>query len=620
MAKGQAEIAVIVGIVIVAAVVVIYAIPNIIPSGVPAGVKAKYDSVEASFEGLVLAGSQDTMTRLSTNGGYPDNQSFLLDSVKFLGKDVPYWQNGGQVKYPDVKANFDAGLRDYITRNKDTILQASGMAGVEFGQHQVSTKFFDDKIVVTVNMPTTIDGQRISQPYVVEVQSRLSQINDFAKGFSQYDSSQRPLEYFTISSIVLSPIEEDSHIVPTYVHLTQCGEYVFKSWWDVKPAMEDTVRKTLANTYMPGKAPENFMMNSPSPKYTLVPISGKRYESLDVNFFLPDEFSLDQSNFQFTPDPISATSNIIPMVGACMSDPVYVKYYISYPAIVRVKDPLTQNVFQFALDVYIKDNVPGQWASQGGYQDDAQKQICSNYQCVGDFLVKDSSGMPVESVDILFMGCDLGRTGSDGRLRTAAPCGIGPLQVYHPSYTTPIRMESSDNISGLTISVVKKPNIRLHFYEVTVQNLSLTKEYRINKADVSVLDENRNVYMNFYDVSGSKSYERGFGIMASSVSNMPAGLYVIGAVLYSKDKDAQGISRLTELGGIMLDYTLSKDLDGKDLYVYLPKAIEYRQLTDDSQKAYSMMLLSSILNKCGLGPLNETVSSFNGCTVGYDAV
>ncbi len=620
MPKGQAEIAVIVGIVIVAAVVVIYAIPNIIPSGVPLGVKAKYDSFKASFEGLLLAGSQDTMSKMSTNGGYIDNRSFQLGSVKFLGKDVPYWQYGGQVKYPDIKANFEAGLREYITQNKESMLQALDMSGVEIGQHQVSTRFLDDKIEITVNMPTTIDNQKISLPYKAEVQTRLSQMNDFSKGFAQYDAAQRPLEYYTISSIVLSPIEEDTHIVPTYVHFTECGEYVFKSWWDVKPAMEDTIKTTLANTYMPGKAPKNYMMTSSSPKYTLVPINGKRYESLDVNFFLPDEFSLDQSNFQFTPDPISASSKIIPMVGACMSDPVYVKYYISYPAIVRVKDPLTQNVFQFAVDVFIKDNLPGQWASQESYQGDAQKQICSNYQCTGDFLVKDASGRPVESVDVIFMGCDLGRTGQDGRLRTAAPCGIGPIQVYHPSYMAPIRMASSDNISGLAITVVKTPNVKLHFYEVAVQNLSLTSEYRINKADVKPIGENRNVYMNFYSVASSKLYERGFSTRASQISDMPAGLYVIGGVLYSKESDAQGISSLSELGGIMLDYTLSESMDGKDLYVYLPSTIEYRQLATDGQKSYSMMLLSSLLNKCGLGPLLAEEASFNGCTVKYDAV
>src|SRR4030042_2972434 len=67
MAKGQAEFAVIIGIVIVAAVVIIYALPNITNPIIPSGT---YGMFKASFERLVRAGAQDTMSRLSAYGGY----------------------------------------------------------------------------------------------------------------------------------------------------------------------------------------------------------------------------------------------------------------------------------------------------------------------------------------------------------------------------------------------------------------------------------------------------------------------------------------------------------------------------------------------------------------------
>jgi len=611
MAKGQTEIVVVLGIVIVAIVVILYAVPNILPSDVPQAIKAKYDSVKASFESLVMDGAQDTMRRLSVNGGYLDNQSFQLGSVTFLGKEVPYWQHNGQVKYPNVKDNFIRGLREYLVNNKDTVAQTLNMAGVELGDPQVSANFLANKIVITVNMPVTIDGTKVSKPYSVEVQTRLSEIDEFAKGFAAYDASKRPFEYYTLSSMIISPIEQDVHTVPTFIFLTECGDYVFKSWWDVKPEMENVIKTTLGQTYMPGKAPNNTMMTSGSPKYMLVPINGKRYETLDVNFHLPDDFALDQASFQFSPDPIMVTSKIIPMVGQCQSDPVYVNYYVSYPVIVRVKDSLTQNVFQFSLHVFIKDNKPGVWTASG-YETDIQKQICSNPQCTAGITLKDSAGMPVDYASITFMGCDLGTTNAQGVLMAPAPCGLGPIQIYKQGYDTYSRMESSDRLPGLTISLLKTPSITAHFYQVIVQNLSLNGKYDISLNAVNALQTGQVVYMNFFDIANVKSYQAGYSTAGGQISGMPAGYYVIGGTLLSKG---------TELGAFIINYSLSESLDGKDLYIYLPDELGYQSLTDSAQKAGATVTLTNVLIKCGLGPLSlSEIKNFKGCSVGYNEV
>ena len=611
MAKAQTEIVVVLGIVVVAVVVILYALPNIIPSDVPQAIKAKYDSVKASFESLVMDGAQDTMRKLSMNGGYLDNSSFLLGSVTFLGKEVPYWQYNGQVKYPNVRDNFVQGLREYLANNKDTVAQSLNMAGVELGDPQVSANFLANKIVITVNMPVTIDGTRVSKPYSVEVQTRLNEIDEFAKGFAAYDASKRPFEYYTLSSIIISPIEQDVHTVPMFIFLTECGEYVFRTWWDVKPHMENVIRTTLAQTYMPGKAPNNTMMASSSPKYMLVPINGKRYESLDVNFHLPDSFSLEQKDFQFSPDPISVTSKIIPLVGQCQSDPVYINYYVSYPVIVRVKDPLTQNVFQFALHVFIKDNKPGDW-SASGYESDIQKQICSNPQCAADITVKDSAGRPVDYASITFMGCNLGTTNTQGRLTVPAPCGLGPLQIYKQGYDSYSRMESSDRLSGLSISLAKTPIITAHFYQVIVQNISLNGKYDISQNGVGPIETGKVVYMSFFDIANVKSYQMGYSSAGGRISGMPAGYYVIGGSLLSKGN---------ELGSFLINYSLSESLDGKDLYIYLPDELGYQSLTDSSQKAGATVTLTNVLIKCGLGPVSlSEVKNFKGCSVGYNEV
>lgn len=612
MAKGQTEIIVVLGIVVVATVAVIYAYQSGIfgASDVPTSVKPKYDTVKASFDSLVMDGAQDTMMRLSANGGYLDNSSFALGSVTFLGKEVPYWQYNGQVKYPNVKENFIQGLRDYLARNKDSVSESLKMSGLTMEDPQVSANFLNDKIVITVNMPVTIDGYRIAKPYSVNVQTRLNEIDEFSRGLASYDASSRPFEYYTLSSMVISPMEQDVHSVPTFIFLAECGQYVFRGWWDIKPAMEDVIKTTLANIYMPGKAPENFMRLSGSPKYSLVPVNGKNYDNLEVAFHLPDGFELSQSDFQFSPDPISATSKIIPMVGECQSDPVYVKYYVSYPVIVRVKDPDTQNVFQFSLHVLIKDNKPAAW-SETGYESDIQKQICSNPQCTADITLKDSAGRPIDYASINFMGCELGRTDSQGILRASAPCGLGPLEVFKQGYDTYSRMESSDRLSGLVVSVVKNPVINAHFYEVVIQNNSISKVYEISQNAVNIIESGQVVYMNFYDISNVKSYQRGYNSGGGMINGMPAGDYAVGGVLISKG---------SELGAFITNFNLSESLDGKSLYIYIPNELGYQGITGTAEKAAAMATLANVLAKCGLGPISLSEVNFKGCSVGYNEV
>jgi hypothetical protein len=374
--------------------------------------------------------------------------------------------------------------------------------------------------------------------------------------------------------------------------------------------MEDIIKTTLAQTYMPGKAPNNTMMNSGSPKYSLVPINGKRYESLDVSFQVPDNFNLDQTDFQFSPDPIMATSKIIPLVGECQSDPVYVNYFLSYPVIVRVKDPLTQNVFQFALHSFIKDNKPGDWAASG-YESDVQKQICTNPQCAASISVKDSAGRSVDSASITFMGCSLGATNSQGILAAPAPCGLGPLQIYRQGYDVYNKMESSDRLSGLAITLTKVPAINAHFYEVIIQNLSLNGKYDISPNAVIPIEAGNAVYMNFFDMVNVKSYQAGYSSAGGRISGMPAGYYVIGGTLLSKG---------TELGSFLINYTLSESLDGKDVYIYLPDELGYQSITDAGQKAGATITLTNVLIKCGLGPISLSEVKFKGCSVGYNEV
>jgi hypothetical protein len=567
--------------------------------------------------------------------------------VEFLGKDIPYWQQNGQVKYPNVRDNFVQGLRQYVSENKDGMVQSLNMPGTELGIPNVNANFLSDKIVVTVNMPTKIDGQSVSKPYIIEVATNLAEVDEFSRGFAIQDANIRILEYCTLNSMGMSPIEDGVHAVPFFVFLTECDEFVFKSWWDMQPNMDKIIKTTLANTYMPGKVithkeeAENYPQYTveelealskceslicaesiwarkgvpfiskelTSPQCTLIPVNNKRYEDLDVSFHLPDDFELTHAEFQFSPDPIVAVPKVIPFVGECQSDPFYVNYYVSYPAVVRVKDSLTNNVFNFAVHVYIKDNKPGQWAaSVTGYD----LGICNDMQCSARVAVRDSSGRGIDYAYVSFMGCSLGKTDENGVFSGPAPCGIGPLEVYKEGFGTYKVMESSDTIDGIPVSLVKTPVVNLHFYQVIIQNLTLSKMYDVAKSDVKVIGEDQNVFMNFFDIANDEIYQRGFKARGGQIRMMPTGDYVVGGTLFS------GAS---ELGAFLQDFTLSEDFEGKDLYIYLPNDMDYGSILDTADKTGAMVTLTNVLRKCGLGPISTSeIKNFNGCSVGYDEV
>jgi len=612
MYKGQVEFVVIVGLLVVISVAVLYAYQSGVINPSPVGTGEEQKLVRNSVENLIRDAVYATMKNISRYGGYLDSSDFSLDSVRFLGKEVPYWQENGLLSIPDIESNLKKGVLDYIKSNKDSI--AIGLKkDINIGTPVIQNiNLLNDKIVLTVNMPTTVQGYAVQQPYVVDVKTRFGEVVEFSRGFASYSTTNRPLEYYTVSSMFLSPIESGVHSVPFFIFLTRCGEFVYKSWYDIRPAVEYAIKVTLAHTYMPGKVPLNIMRTTSYPKYSLVPINGKNYENLEVSFHLPDNFKLEPYDFQFSPDPIIVESKVIQLVGACQSDPVYVNYFVRYPVIVRVKDTITGNVFQYALEVYIMDNKPGDWSSKTteGYQE--QNEICDNPQCSVDMSVSDSRG-PVSSAAVTFMGCKLGETDSSGRLKGPAPCGIGPLEIRANGYEIYNKMQSSDNLDNLNVTISKIPTVKAHFFEVIVQNISLQGEYEVYKQGVVPLESDSVVYMNFYSNTKSQEYyQLAFDKKGGIIRGVPADSYAVSGTL---------MKGATEKGAFVTNYEITEDMDGEDVYVYLPNTIEYENIVNSSIKATAAVNLANVLSKCGLGPIsNRAPKEFKGCTVSYDEI
>lgn len=611
MKTAQIEFIVIVALLILVTVVIFYAYQSGVfsPSSVPAGVGNKIQAVKISVQNLIREASFETLKTIGMYGGYLKDESFPLGSVRFLGKSVPYWQRNGKVIYPDVKQKFVQGVTNYINLHKDTLAKAiDETGGVSLGEPKVVVNFLQNKIVLTVNLPTVVDGYSIKEPYVVEIPSKFSKVEEFAKSFINYEVSNRPFEYYTISSMMLSPVNNGIPDVPFFLFLTRCGESVYKDWWDIKPGVEHAIKLTLAHTYMPGKVPTNTIHTSSYPKYTLVPINGKRYSDLQVSFHLPDKFELTRDNFEFIPDPVSLESEIIPLVGMCQSEPINIKYSLTYPAIIRIKDPLTGYVFQYAFQVYIKDNAPGNWKAE---KEHAEERICENPGCKINLHVKATDGSPIKEASVEFMGCMLGKTDSQGNFNGLAPCGISSLRIYKKGYDNYDRMIGSDSLNDLTVTLIKKPTVNLYFYQVFIQNLSSSQSYKISPDSIRPIEDSQYITMVWYNMDKKTKYQLGSNTQVTTLFSIPAGSYMVGMNLM------EGIKNL---GGFVTEYNLEEDIDGGTLYIFLPRVEGFEEIEDPSQRAEALTTLTNILIHCGIHPISKFLPESKMCVVRYNEI
>jgi hypothetical protein len=588
--KGQVELIVIVALMVVIAVVVVSQMNLFIMPGETPDVRG----VRESVEGLIRTAVLDTIETMSDRGGYLSTSDYQLGSVILNGKQVPFWQFGGQVTYPDKSSNFQEGVRAYLEDNKDSLSEV--LSNVTIGDPLVSPPVFSDsQITVTVTMPTTYRGSPLQQPFVVNVDTGFSRAYEFSKGLAVYEANSRPFEYFTLSSMLLSPMENGHHSIPMYEVLIGCGDYLFATSWDTSPKVEKTIVKTLAHTYMPGKVPLNTIRTSSSPKYSLVKINGKEYQDLQVSFMLPDDFSLGPSNFRMSPDPASGVAEPIPMVAQCMSpDPIAVQYSFEYPVIVRAFDEEGGQVFQFAVLASITDNLPTDWSVTTDPEEDIQAQVCATESCLLELDVVDGSGNPVGGAAVNFMGCYQGTTDSSGYLSTLAPCGAGSLYIYKSGYAELIESRSSANLIG-EVTLFRMPQITLNLYEVEVSEYQ-PGSYMIYYGNYIRPIEGLKAYITFRSAENFQEYTFYSSDPSLTVSTLPPGDYYVVASLSSPD-----LQKLE--GSLTYPFTITEDTSLLNLYIPAYSGLD--AIFDPTQQNLKIAELNEVLESCGIGPVTE---------------
>lgn len=601
MRKGQVELVAILAVMVVIVVVVAGQMGMFSIGG---DETTDVRLAEESVEGLIFAGAHDTIERMCDYGGYLSASEIEADYVMLDGKAVPYWQKSGDIRYPDLETTLMEGLDRYIRENKDA-LEAT-LNNVSIGEPVVARpEIRNERIVFKVQLHTRVRDVLITEPYTVTVSTRFGEMYNFAEKFTLFNTQERMLEYYTLSTMMLSPTTDGVDDILSFESLTDCGDFIIKGWKELKGSVENSVTKTLASVYLPGEVPLGTMSDSEPPKYTLTPLNGKIYSDIGISFAVPDDFVLTRSTFGYREEPVKLVSEVIHFTGMCASDPLRMNYYIDYPAIVVLTDPETGNDMRFALEVYIKDSLPGDLSSVSGYPVSTRNQACVTEGCQIDIMVKDSRGFGIREADVLYMGCPLGKTGENGILSSYAPCGIGDLEVFKKGYSPFNETVDSGELTR-TVELKKMPSVNLVFNEIRFRDHGVDV-YLLDSSNVRYNDENI-MYMDWVSLTTGKNTEVYSDTGRYILNYMPAGEYSVAASMYNTT--VGGIS-----GAFGTRFALTEDMAGKTLYVTIPVMTGFARPIDYSTPYELVGKMVAIMEECGIEPLSDNPPYVSNCIV-----
>jgi hypothetical protein len=316
-----------------------------------------------------------------------------------------------------------------------------------------------------------VKGYAIKQPYTFSVPTNFGRIVDFAKDFSEDAASSRPLEYFTIASMLFSSNAADGEpLLPTTGILTDCGKVIHRSPKQVSNALEDIISYTLADILWWQKMPAS----TEDPKvYAIQDLNGNKFQDLEIGLYLPDDFEIPRRG----PVVITNTRNLIESSISFFNVPVCLSYYnqkysVAYPVVFRIKDELTENYFHFSSLVFV-DNKGAQRTMEPGSCGNFKEGIanpCGELDCNGKVKVTDYSGNPLEGAFVMFGSCSLGDTDSEGVVEAPILCGKENLSVYYKdNYEFYLEGVNSGNIEPADNKVVmlhRKPLLNIKFFEL----------------------------------------------------------------------------------------------------------------------------------------------------------
>jgi hypothetical protein len=542
--KAQAEIIVLVGIVLLALVVIYYAVSGgFTSSNVPPGIAEQQKAVQESFLSMAREGADRTLEVMEAHGGYPTEELLggtgytIPDYTIFMGEGVPYWAACGNNLAPsraDIKKWFELSMENYIKNNMDGIKAKYRNVTFDLDKLSVSASIArnTNKIDVTVNLPTKVSGYSIQNPsmypYRVSIASKLGEIYDFASNFSKAQSSKRFFEVFTTASIYMSKSLDDGYPkLPTGGYILGCGRTVYRTPEQISFYLREIVEYILSQTIWW----QNMPVDPDKPKVYAInrEIIGTEYKDLDISMALADGFSFETRQPVVLTNTKPAYTSLFWRATKCLS--TYRQgYSVSYPAIIRVNDPLSGHDFNFAVKVFVDYKETDETVDIDGASSNVVKMVpgncgdiqaggavCTGLPCSARITVTDGEGNPIKGAVASYGGCGLGTSDASGVIQGQIKCGEHELNIYRNSSYDYFSENVSSSAINATYALHKIPEMTAHFRKVTIfkqyqDAYGSMVEYKPCPADhpgsrvVKCVVENAADFTEVEMLSGSKGY------------------------------------------------------------------------------------------------------------------
>jgi hypothetical protein len=450
MRKGQVEVAVIVGLVVVA-VAAIYlgyqalTVPTapVAPAAIAEEQRLVYDYVNS----VVREGAENALADVESRGGF----LFPTRALAFLNSPVAYWYQCDTTMYPSldfIAENIEEGIKGHLRNSLDPSMTIGGKA-VEFDNRvAIAVTILDNRMDVLVDLPTKVLNYSMERPYTATVPTRIKRIYDFARDFSEEAANTRFLETLTSSSVMISTD------LPFVGFLLECGETLHISEEEISAGVRGAITRTIMPIKWWQKQPPG------AGTYAIESVNGNRYEDLDIRMLLPDDFSIDIKNPVFLVNDEILISSSAFVISECIK-PYILTYTFNYAPVIRVYDDLSGNYFNFAGLVYVDGLEPGNC----GVMDELIPE-CDDLPCEANITVADSGGSPIRGAVVDFGGCEIGSTGFDGNVAGPSLCGTHELRITSPGHDVLREDVPSDDISG-TYVLHGIPSLDIEFYALS---------------------------------------------------------------------------------------------------------------------------------------------------------
>jgi len=629
--KAQAEFALILGLVIIAIVVGVYSYSTVTPPSIqPSALTEEQKSVASYVGDMIRGAATSTISEMYKNGGYLADSTPAMGYVshKALGNKIALWQLCGNYNVPDLQQEFAKGVKEYIESNMPGS-QTIGGRTVTFGKQSmtITPSFYDNKITLTVNLPTTVQGQALPQPYVVDVSTKMGRIYDFSQNFARMQADCRVLD----NHLLVSLMQSNEHSKPCWLPIVGNAQRTHTfTWSNLRDCMESHIKYSLSNTLMgkelpvddDGKILKWGIEMFPVPAvidYSTVPAgdglcsgsaeaNSKKYDDLHVTYYFGDDDGLDRSEFS-APEHL----RLQPEVGSFMRymqgmrvNKYTQPYSVKYPVIVNVWDESMRKSFKFATYVFIENLDMGECNAMPGITEVVQSEYSSTYDetCVSgatedaNIVVTYDDGSDVIGATVSFHMCELGTTGRGLPIQAKVPPIWGALKVRDgQNEYTECHMYTS--LKNLVVTIPKSKHFIFNFYTVDISKSGST--YTIDS--VSEASERTEVVMTrggdvceppepeiVVNINNAGSY-----VAELDVANLPVDEYDVGV----GTNDGQNIIGFVNMTG----FTPA----GSELYVYAPSL--------DAFSESDLENVRSLYTSCGMEPISTAeYSNIVGCS------